>query len=163
MYISVCGVSKCQPPHRATMKTQTHQYCNQSAGKMIISLALLAVALVQGSSASPVHRPSSSESVYQLLQEIRDLLHSDMVANQLLRDEALSKNVGNNFDAEGYQPEEENVGHFNQKRNSFWQSMGGPLPVRTRFVSFGSRLEPDQDRSNSASNSMKTMRYGKKR
>lgn len=47
------------------------------------------------------------------------------------------------------------------KRNSFWQPMGGPVPVETRFVSFGSRLEPED--ANVAKGGIKAMRYGRRR
>lgn len=49
-----------------------------------------------------------------------------------------------------------------QKRSSYWRPMGGPLPVQTRFVSFGSRLEPDHTKEEGPVG-IKAMRYGRRR
>ncbi len=48
-----------------------------------------------------------------------------------------------------------------QKRNAFWQQIGGPLPVNTRLASFGSKIEPDGSRA--SSHAFKAMRYGRRR
>ncbi|ELT91919.1 hypothetical protein CAPTEDRAFT_216446 [Capitella teleta] len=48
-----------------------------------------------------------------------------------------------------------------EKRGSFWRPMGGPLPVQTRFVSFGSRLEPDHTKDDGPAG-IKAMRYGRR-
>ena len=45
------------------------------------------------------------------------------------------------------------------KRN-FWQPMGGPLPVETRLVSFGNRLQGEGGTTGPGS-SNKAMRYGR--
>ena len=52
-------------------------------------------------------------------------------------------------------------GMATDKRNTFWRPMGGPLPVQTRFVSFGSRLEPDRAQDNGPAG-IKAMRYGRR-
>ena len=50
-----------------------------------------------------------------------------------------------------------------EKRGTpFWQPMGGPLPVQTRFVSFGSRLEPDRTSKQEGPGGIKAMRYGRR-
>ena len=48
-----------------------------------------------------------------------------------------------------------------EKRNPFWQQIGGPLPVATRLASFGSKIEPDGSRT--SSHAFKAMRYGRRR
>lgn len=48
-----------------------------------------------------------------------------------------------------------------EKRNPFWQQIGGPLPVNTRLASFGSKIEPDGSRT--SSHAFKAMRYGRRR
>lgn len=47
---------------------------------------------------------------------------------------------------------------FYGKRNFAWQPMGGPLPVETRLVAFGSKLGPGGGEGGSSN---KAMRYGR--
>ncbi len=54
------------------------------------------------------------------------------------------------------------AGGMRKRQSGFWQPMGGPLPVETRFVSFGSRLEPDKPVQTSGAG-IKAMRYGRRR
>jgi hypothetical protein len=54
------------------------------------------------------------------------------------------------------------VGHVYKRKSAFWQPMGGPLPVETRFVSFGNRKSADEAAA-SPSGGMKAMRYGRRR
>ena len=49
-----------------------------------------------------------------------------------------------------------------KRSNTFWQPMGGPLPVQTRFVSFGNRLEPDRTSQQDGPSGIKAMRYGRR-
>ena len=47
-------------------------------------------------------------------------------------------------------------------KKAFWQPVGGPLPIETRLVSFGTRLGND-DRLQNIAAGIKAMRYGRRR
>ncbi|KAK2165495.1 hypothetical protein LSH36_49g03023 [Paralvinella palmiformis] len=49
-----------------------------------------------------------------------------------------------------------------KRKSAFWQPMGGPLPVETRFVSFGDQSE-SSDEEQLPMSVIRAMRYGRRR
>lgn len=125
--------------------------------------------LPSSSSSNIIHKPFAERKSTEILPEL--LRNLEQYTRYLILESNAdnSNNGGHRNNINSYlsnSHQHSMINNNNDKRayskRNFWQPMGGPLPVSTRLVAFGSRLGPGEEGANGGSNN-KAMRYGKRR
>ena len=126
---------------------------------VILSLWELCLSKPSGLPGRSGHRDSDTDSLTRAAVLTRLLERLDRALQQL--DGAVDEYQEHQME-ENSLHERDWTPEVTSKRKTFWQPMGGPLPVATRFTAFGSRIEPDRVQA-SDKGGIKAMRYGRRR